>query len=69
MAGFGLHWLLPAAYLAAFNGMISSIVGLTASLLSIVLGLLVWTAYGQMRPALRRRKVSPFFALAFSRWR
>jgi Protein of unknown function (DUF4239) len=47
MAGFGLHCALPAAYLAASNGMISSIVGLIASLLSIVLGLLVWTAYGQ----------------------
>ncbi len=47
MAGFGLHWLLPAAYLSASNSMISSIVGLIASLLSIVLGLLVWTAYGQ----------------------
>ncbi|HKM69304.1 MAG TPA: hypothetical protein VJX94_04370 [Stellaceae bacterium] len=47
MAGFGLHGLLPAGALAASNGMISAIVGLIASLLSIVLGLLVWTSYGQ----------------------
>src|SRR5271167_2698883 len=47
MAGFGLHWLLPTAALAAANGIISAVVGLIASLLSIVLGLLVWTSYGQ----------------------
>jgi len=46
-AGFALHGLLPAGALAAANGMIGSVVGLIASLLSIVLGLLVWTAYGE----------------------
>jgi hypothetical protein len=38
---------LPAAYLATSKSMIGSIVGLIASLLSIVLGLLVWTSHGQ----------------------
>jgi len=47
MAGFGAHWALPAADLAASSGIIGSIMGLIATLLSIVLGLLVWTAYGQ----------------------
>ena len=39
--------LLPAVYLATSKSMIGSIVGLIASLLSIVLGLLVWTSHGQ----------------------
>jgi hypothetical protein len=47
LVGFGLQELLPAAYLATSKTMISSIVGLIASLLSIVLGLLVWTSHGQ----------------------
>src|SRR5262252_7559833 len=47
LVGFGLQDLLPAAYLATSKSMIGSIVGLIASLLSIVLGLLVWTSHGQ----------------------
>ena len=47
LIGFGLQELLPAAYLATSKSMIGSIVGLIASLLSIVLGLLVWTSHGQ----------------------
>ena len=47
LVGFGLQELLPAAYLATSKSMISSIVGLIASLSSIVLGLLVWTSHGQ----------------------
>src|SRR6516165_5268686 len=47
LVGFGLQALLPAAYLATSKSMIGSIVGLIASLLSIVLGLLVWTSHGQ----------------------
>ena len=47
LVGFGLQELLPGAYLATSKSMISSIVGLIASLLSIVLGLLVWTSHGQ----------------------
>jgi len=47
LVGFGLQELLPAAYLATSKSMIGSIVGLIASLLSIVLGLLVWTSHGQ----------------------
>ena len=38
---------MPATYLATSKSMIGSIVGLIASLLSIVLGLLVWTSHGQ----------------------
>jgi hypothetical protein len=47
LIGFGLQELLSAAYLVASKGMIDSIVRLIASLLSIVLGLLVWTSHGQ----------------------
>src|SRR6516164_1373375 len=47
LVGFGLQELLPATYIATSKSMISSIVGLIASLLSIVLGLLVWTSHGQ----------------------
>ena len=46
MAGFGLQWLLPGAYVADSKGMIGSVVGLVAALLSIVLGLLIWTSHG-----------------------
>jgi hypothetical protein len=47
LVGFGLQELLPSTYLATSKGMVGSIVGLIASLLSIVLGLLVWTSHGQ----------------------
>jgi hypothetical protein len=47
LVGFALQELLPAAYLATSKSMIGSVVGLIASLLSIVLGLLVWTSHGQ----------------------
>jgi hypothetical protein len=47
LIGFGLQDVLPSAYLATSKGMVGSIVGLIASLLSIVLGLLVWTSHGQ----------------------
>jgi hypothetical protein len=46
IAGFGLQWLLPVAYIADSKGMIGSVVGLVAALLSIVLGLLIWTSHG-----------------------
>ena len=46
IAGFGLQWFLPAAYVADSKGMIVSVVGLVAALLSIVLGLLIWTSHG-----------------------
>jgi hypothetical protein len=46
LAGFGVQWLLPAAYAAESKGMTGSIVGLVASLLSLVLGLLIWTSHG-----------------------
>jgi hypothetical protein len=46
MAGFALQWLLPAAYVADSKGMIGSVVGLVGALLSIVLGLLIWTSHG-----------------------
>jgi hypothetical protein len=46
LAGFGLQWLLPVGYLAVSKGMIGSVVSLIASLLSIVLGLSIWTSHG-----------------------
>lgn len=46
LAGFGLQWLLPAAYIAESKGMIGSVVGLDATLLALVLGLLIWTSHG-----------------------
>jgi hypothetical protein len=49
LAGFSLQWLLSAAYLADSKGMIGSVVGLVAALVSIVLGLLIWTSHGQFR--------------------
>jgi hypothetical protein len=47
LLGFGLQSLLPDAYVAASKGMIGSVVGLDATLLALVLGLLIWTAHGQ----------------------
>ena len=46
LAGFGAHWVLPAAYLVELKGMVGSVVGLVASLLSLVLSLLIWTSHG-----------------------
>jgi high-affinity Fe2+/Pb2+ permease len=46
LVGFGLQQLLPAAYIADAEGMIGSIVGLVALLLSLVLGLLISTSHG-----------------------
>src|SRR5271166_5696600 len=46
LAGFGAHWVLPAAYLVESKGMVGSVVGLVASLLSLVLSLLIWTTHG-----------------------
>jgi hypothetical protein len=46
LAGFGLQWLLPVGYLAVSKGMIALVVSLVASLLSIVLGLSIWTSHG-----------------------
>jgi len=47
LLGFGLESLLPAGYVADSKGMIGSVVGLDATLLALVLGLLIWTAHGQ----------------------
>ncbi|RBP06278.1 hypothetical protein DFR50_13256 [Roseiarcus fermentans] len=47
LVGFGLGDLLPADYVTASKGMIGSVVGLDATLLALVLGLLIWTAHGQ----------------------
>jgi hypothetical protein len=41
LAGFGMQWLLPASYVAESGGMIGSVVGLDATLLALVLGLLI----------------------------
>jgi Protein of unknown function (DUF4239) len=46
LAGFGLHWLLPATYVVDSKGMVGLVVGLVGSLLSLVLSLLVWTSHG-----------------------
>ena len=46
LAGFGAHWVLPAACVAESKGMVGSVVGLVASLLSLVLSLLIWTSHG-----------------------
>ena len=46
LAGFGAHWVLPAAYVAELKGMVGLVVGLVASLLSLVLSLLIWTSHG-----------------------
>jgi len=46
LAGFGLQRLLPASYVTESKGMIGSVVGLDATLLALVLGLLIWTSHG-----------------------
>ncbi len=46
LAGFVLQRLLPASYVAESKGMIGSVVGLDATLLALVLGLLIWTSHG-----------------------
>ena len=46
LLGFGLQRLLPPSYVANSKGMISSVVGLDATLLALVLGLLIWTSHG-----------------------
>lgn len=46
LAGFGLQGLLPASYVADSRGMVGSVVGLEATLLALVLGLLIWTSHG-----------------------
>ena len=46
LLGFGFQRLLPASYVAESKGMISSVIGLDATLLALVLGLLIWTAHG-----------------------
>jgi len=46
LLGFGLQRLLPASYVAESKGMIGSVVGLDATLLALVLGLLIWTSHG-----------------------
>lgn len=46
LAGFGVQWLLPAAYISDSKNMISSVAGLDATLLALVLGLLIWTSHG-----------------------
>ena len=46
LAGFGAHLVLPAAYAVESRGMVGYVVGLVASLLSLVLSLLIWTSHG-----------------------
>ena len=46
LAGFGAHSVLPAAYVVESKGMVGFVVGLVASLLSLVLSLLIWTGHG-----------------------
>ena len=46
LVGFGVRLLLPATYVAESSGMIGSLVGLVATLLALVLGLLIWTSHG-----------------------
>ena len=43
LLGFGLQSRLPASYVAESKGMALSTVGLDATLLALVLGLLIWT--------------------------
>jgi hypothetical protein len=44
LAGFGVHSMLPAGYVAESKAMVGLVVGLVASLLSLVLSLLMWTS-------------------------
>ena len=46
LAGFGAQSLLPAAYVVESKGMVGSVVGLVAALLSLVLSLLIRTSHG-----------------------
>jgi predicted membrane chloride channel (bestrophin family) len=46
LAGFGVQLLLPASYVTKSKDMIGSVVGLDATLLALVLGLLIWTSHG-----------------------
>src|ERR1700733_1063081 len=46
LAGFGVHGFLPASYVVESRSMAGSVVGLVASLLSLVLSLLIWTSHG-----------------------
>ena len=54
LAGFGVQHMLPPDYVAASKSMITSVMGLDASLLAIVLGLLIWTAHGQFTGQLEK---------------
>ncbi len=47
LTGILAQWLVTASYIAESRSMITSVVGLVATLLSVVIGLLVWTSYGQ----------------------
>ncbi len=46
LTGMFAQWLLTASYVDDSRSMIGSVVGLVATLLSVVIGLLVWTSYG-----------------------
>jgi len=46
LAGILVQWLLTASYIAESRSMVSSVVGLVGTLVSVVIGLLVWTSYG-----------------------
>src|ERR1700722_13877504 len=46
LAGFGVHGFLPASYVVESRSMAGSVVGLVASLFSLVLSLLIWTSHG-----------------------
>ena len=47
LTGILVQWLLTASYMAESRSMITSVVELVATLLSVVIGLLIWTSYGQ----------------------
>ena len=44
--GMTLAWLVPAQHLTEARGALGAIVGLVTLLLALVLGLLIWTAFG-----------------------
>jgi len=46
VAGDLLQWLLPTHHLVDAKGVIGAVQGLVTALLALVLGLLIWTAYG-----------------------